>query len=46
MDGVRDDAPDDQAGGIQIELLLDGSMSTGIATGPDGAARDFTDRSN
>jgi hypothetical protein len=27
---------------IQIELSLDGSMPVGVATGPDGAARDFT----
>lgn len=42
MDGVNDDAPRSRAGAIQIELWLDGSMPEGIATGPGGAARDFT----
>jgi hypothetical protein len=42
MDRVRTDAPDDQAGVIQIRLWLEGSMPAGIATGPGGAARDFT----
>jgi hypothetical protein len=42
MDRVRTDAPDDHAGVIQIRLWLDGSMPAGIATGPGGAARDFT----
>ncbi len=27
---------------IQIQLRLEGSMPAGVATGPDGVARDFT----
>jgi hypothetical protein len=27
---------------IQIELSLEGAMPSGVATGPDGDARDFT----
>jgi len=42
MDGVRHDVPDDHTGVIQIELRLDGSTPAGVATGPDGKARDFT----
>jgi hypothetical protein len=42
MDRAHGDVPDDRAGVIQIELSLDGSMPVGVATGPDGAARDFT----
>ena len=42
MDGVHSDGPDDRAGVIQIELWLDGTMPAGVATGPGGAARDFT----
>ncbi|MCW3016118.1 MAG: hypothetical protein JWO02_3210 [Solirubrobacterales bacterium] len=42
MGGDRDDAPEDQAAVIQIELRLDGSMPAGIATAPGGAARGFT----
>lgn len=41
MERVRDDGPDRRAGAIRIELWLDGSMPAGVATGPDGAARDF-----
>ena len=33
---------DDQAQVIRIELRLSGSMPGGVATGPGGAARDFT----
>jgi hypothetical protein len=39
---VRDDAPGDQAPVVQIALRLDGSMPAGVATGPDGAEREFT----
>jgi hypothetical protein len=42
MDQVRNDVRRDPAGVIQISLWLDGSMPAGIATGPDGTARDFT----
>ncbi|MFL5828959.1 MAG: hypothetical protein ACJ76X_03490 [Solirubrobacteraceae bacterium] len=42
MGRVRDGAPDDQAHVIQIALRHDGSMPTGVATGPDGVTRDFT----
>jgi hypothetical protein len=42
MDQIRNDVPRDQGGAIQISLWLDGSMPAGIATGPDGNARDFT----
>jgi hypothetical protein len=42
MDRSRDDAPDSPAAVIHIELRLDGSMPAGVATGPGGAARDFT----
>ena len=42
MDRIGNDAPDDRASVIQIRLWLDGSMPAGIATGPGGAARDFT----
>lgn len=40
--GVSNDAPGDQTPVIQIALRLDGSMPAGVATGPDGAAREFT----
>lgn len=36
------DPGDDQAKVIRIELRLSGSMPGGVATGPGGAARDFT----
>ena len=36
--GIRDDP----AKVIRIELRLNGSMPGGVATGPGGAARDFT----
>jgi hypothetical protein len=42
MDRVCDEGPDDGTPVIQIELRLDGSMPAGVATGPDGTARDFT----
>jgi hypothetical protein len=42
MADAPDDAPDDQAPVIQIELRLDGSMPAGIATGPGSPARHFT----
>lgn len=42
MDDDRDGACDDEAQVIRIELRLTGSMPAGVATGPGGAARDFT----
>ena len=42
MGGGRYGVPEDQAGLIRIELRLDGAMPAGVATGPGGAARDFT----
>jgi hypothetical protein len=42
MDRDRTGAPGNQSPVISIELCLDGSMPAGVATGPDGAARDFT----
>ena len=36
------EGPDDGTPVIQIELWLDGSMPAGVATAPDGTARDFT----
>ena len=42
MAGDPDDAPDDHAPVIQIELRLNGSMPGGIATRPGGPARHFT----
>jgi hypothetical protein len=42
MDQVRDEGPEDQVPPIQVELWLDGSMPTGVATLAGGAAREFT----
>lgn len=42
MDQVPIEALGDRAGAIQIAMWLDGSMPAGVATGPSGAARDFT----
>jgi hypothetical protein len=42
MERAIDDAPDAEGGVIQIELRLDGSMPTGVATGADGGTREFT----
>ena len=42
MDDGLHSAPGDQGRVIRIELRLSGSPPAGVATGPGGAARDFT----
>jgi hypothetical protein len=42
MGQVRDDGPEDRVPAIQVELWLDGSMPTGVATVAGGPAREFT----
>jgi hypothetical protein len=42
MEDDRDGTPVGRADLIRIELRLSGSMPVGVATGPAGAARDFT----
>jgi hypothetical protein len=42
VDQARDDAPAASVHVIHVELRLDGSVPTGVATRKDGVTRDFT----